>query len=185
MWNRLVSIAEQQARALYRGSFSTSTSEVEDYCSTLHDARGRMIAQSVSSGTISMLTGQTKSMQLLADRFAMSIEPGDAIIWNDPWLLAGHKYDVVMASPIFCTERLVGWSVTSLHAADIGGRGFSAASQDTFEEGLTFPPLKFYRRGVPNGDLVDLIRANVRVPNQVIGDFMAQVAANEVGASKV
>lgn len=185
LWNRLASIAEQQARALYNGSFSTSTSEVEDYCSTLHDIRGRMIAQSVSSGTISMLTGQTKSIKFLAQRFSESVKQGDAIIWNDPWTLAGHKYDVLMASPIFHQQMLVGWAVTSLHAADIGGRGFSAASQDTYEEGLTFPPLKFYRAGVPNTDLLDLIRANVRVPDQVIGDFMAQVAANEVGASKV
>jgi N-methylhydantoinase B len=185
LWTRLISTAEEQAKALYRGSFSVSTSEVEDYCSTIHDADGRMIAQSVSSGTISMLTGQTMSIKGLAERFRSSIRPGDAIIWNDPWLLAGHKFDVVMASPVFRDGRLVAWSVTSLHAADIGGRGFSAAAADTFEEGLTFPPLRLYKEGRLDEELADFIRANVRMPNQVVGDFMAQAAANEVGGSKV
>src|SRR6478672_5836059 len=119
LWNRLISVAEEQARALYRGSLSTIVSEVEDYCSTLHDARGRMIAQSTSSGTISMLTGQTKSIQRLAEMFEGRVEPGDAIVCNDPWLLAGHKWDVALATPIFRVRRLVGWAVTSLHAADI------------------------------------------------------------------
>jgi N-methylhydantoinase B len=185
LWSRLISVAEEQAKALYRGSFSVSTSEVEDYCSTIHDAKGRMIAQSFSSGTISMLTGQTMSITQLADRFGHSVEPGDAIIWNDPWLLAGHKYDVVMASPVFLRARLVGWAVTSLHAADIGGRGFTAASKDTYEEGLTFPPLFLFRRGKPNSELFDFIKANVRMPDQVAGDFMAQSAANSVGAEKI
>jgi N-methylhydantoinase B len=185
LWTRLISTAEEQARALYRGSFSVSTSEVEDYCSTIHDADGRMIAQSVSSGTISMLTGQTMSLKRLAERFRATIRPGDAIIWNDPWLLAGHKYDVVMASPVFRGGRLVAWSVTSLHAADIGGRGFSAAAQDTFEEGLTFPPIRLYKEGRLDEELAEFIRANVRMPDQVVGDFMAQAAANEVGGSKV
>jgi N-methylhydantoinase B len=185
LWTRLISIAEEQARALYRGSFSVSTSEVEDYCSTLHDADGRMIAQSVSSGTISMLTGQTMSIRRLVAQFRDTVQPGDAIIWNDPWLLAGHKFDVVMASPVFRGQRLVAWSVTSLHAADIGGRGFSAAAADTFEEGLTFPPLRLYKAGRLDAELADFIRANVRMPDQVVGDFMAQAAANEVGGSKV
>lgn len=185
LWTRLISIAEEQARALYRGSFSISTSEVEDYCSTVHDARGRMIAQSVSSGTISMLTGQTMSIKALAERYAGEVQPGDAIIWNDPWQLAGHKYDCVMASPVFRADRLVAWAVTSLHAADIGGRGFSAQSRDTYEEGLTFPPLRLFKAGKLDRELADFISANVRMPDYVIGDFLAQAAANEVGGSKI
>lgn len=185
LWTRLISIAEEQARALYRGSFSISTSEVEDYCSTVHDARGRMIAQSVSSGTISMLTGQTMSIRKLAERYADDVRPGDAIIWNDPWQLAGHKYDCVMASPVFRADRLVAWAVTSLHAADIGGRGFSAQSRDTYEEGLTFPPLRLFKAGTLDRELADFIAANVRMPDYVIGDFLAQAAANEVGGAKI
>jgi N-methylhydantoinase B len=185
LWNRLISVAEEQARALHRGSFSTTVSEVEDFCSTLHDPVGRMIAQSPSTGTISMLTGHARSIRVLAEMFADRVEPGDAIISNDPWLLAGHKWDVTLMSPVFMNHRLVAWSATALHVADIGGRGFTTASQDTFEEGLTIPALKLMRAGHPNPDVFDLIAANVRMPEQVIGDLKAQVAANCVGVSAI
>jgi N-methylhydantoinase B len=185
LWSRLVSVADEQAKALFRGSFSTAVGESEDFASTVHDADGRMIVQSVSTGTISMLTGIVRSIQLLAQQFAGSLEPGDAIICNDPWMFSGHKWDVTLASPVFQGEKLVAWTATCLHAADIGGIGFSSASRDTYDEGLLIPPTKLMKAGRPNEELFSIIRGNVRMPAQVLGDFQAQVAANEVGGAKM
>lgn len=185
LWNRLISIADEQAKALFRGSFSTAVGESEDFASTIHDATGRMIVQSVSTGTISMLTGMARSIQIFARTFAGTLAPGDAIICNDPWLFAGHKWDVTLASPVFRGTTLIGWAATCLHAADIGGIGFSAASRDTYDEGLLLPPLKLMKAGQPNEELFEIIRRNVRMPAQVLGDFQAQVGANEIGGEKL
>ena len=185
LWNRLVSIADEQARALFRGSFSTAVGESEDFASTVHDAQGRMIAQSVSTGTISMLTGLTKSIQMIAARFADELAPGDAIVCNDPWLFSGHKFDVTVASPVFRGARLVAWTVTCLHVADVGGGGFSASDRRAYEEGMNLPPKRLYRAGVPNDELFALIEANVRMPQEVLGDLQAQAAANDVGGAKL
>jgi N-methylhydantoinase B len=185
LWSRLVSIADEQAKALFRGSFSTAVGESEDFASTVHDAQGRMIVQSVSTGTISMLTGIVRGIQIIAQQFAGSLAPGDAIICNDPWMFSGHKWDVTLASPVFQGKKLVAWTATCLHAADIGGIGFSAASRDTYDEGLLIPPMKLMKAGQPNEELFNIIRGNVRMPAQVLGDFQAQVAANEVGGAKM
>jgi N-methylhydantoinase B len=184
-WNRMTSIAEEQAKTLIRASFSTLVGEMEDLATGVYDEEGNIIAQGVT-GTIGVLTGMTMGMKHFLRRFpASSLEPGDVLISNNPWLFSGHKFDVTVATPVFRQGRLVGLTACILHAADIGGRGWTADTREVFEEGLEIPIMKLIKAGEPNQELLELIEANVRFPRVVIGDFMAQVAANQVGASKL
>ena len=184
-WNRMTSIAEEQARTLIRASFSTLVGEMEDLATGVYDQEGSIIAQGVT-GTIGVLTGMTMGMKHFLKKFPPhTLEPGDVLISNNPWLFSGHKFDVTLATPVFYRGRLAGLTASILHAADIGGRGWTADTREVYEEGLEIPITRFIKAGEPNQELLDIIEANVRFPKMVIGDFMAQVAANQVGASKL
>lgn len=186
LWNRVIAICEEQARSLFNASFSTIVGESEDFASALYDARGNLLAQAASSGTVGMMMGMTKGIKAFLRKIpAAALQPGDALIANDPWLLSGHKYDVTIASPVFRSSVLIGFTATTLHATDIGGIGFSAASRQVFDEGLTIPIMKIVKAGTPNEELLEIIRENVREPDQVIADFFAQLAANTLGSQKL
>ena len=105
------------------------------------------------------------------------LEPGDVMMTNDPWLGTGHLPDVTLVKPIFRAGRLVAFAGSTGHLPDIGGRIRSQDASELFEEGLRIPPIKFLERGTVNPTLELLLRANVRVPDQVIGDLMAHLAA--------
>ncbi|MCP4693596.1 MAG: hydantoinase B/oxoprolinase family protein, partial [Desulfobacterales bacterium] len=111
-------------------------------------------------------------------------EPGDVIIVNDPWLLAGHLNDVCVLSPIFHKDRIVAFTACVFHHSDIGGR-VASDNREVHEEGLFIPPLKLYKAGVPNEAVLDLIRWNVRTPEEVIGDIRSQIASNHVCSQKI
>src|SRR5207249_6296492 len=103
---------------------------------------------------------------------------------NDPWLATGHLPDFTLATPVFYEGRLVAFTGSIAHSLDVGGRLWGADAREVFEEGLRLPPVKLLREGEPDESIFDLIRANVRVPNEVIGDLQAQVAANSLAARK-
>ncbi len=111
--------------------------------------------------------------------------PGDVVITNDPWMGTGHRPDFSMATPVFLNGDLVAFSGIIAHASDVGGSIFSADNRSVFEEGLGVPPMKLFSEGNPNEDLFELIRYNVRVPEPVIGDFMAMVAGCEVAGRQL
>lgn len=185
MWSRLNSIAQEQARALVQGSFSTVVGEMEDIASGLYDSRGDMFAQGVT-GTQGILVGMSNGIKhFLAKYPPQSLEPGDVLICNDPWMFTGHKFDIVTAMPVFLGERFVGLTGAVSHATDIGGIRSSGDSEGVFDEGLQIPILKYFRGGKPNPEVHEMIRANVRMPAMVMGDIMAQVSACEVGARKL
>src|SRR5690606_9090670 len=113
-----------------------------------------------------------------------SHKPGDVLISNDPWLLAGHLNDVCVMSPIFFKGKLVAFTACVFHHTDIGGRP-GADNREVYEEGLFIPVMKLMDGGVMNESLLTMIRANVRKPDDVIGDLRSQIAANHVCAQKV
>ena len=185
-WNRLTSICEEQARALLRASFSSMAGEAEDFGSAIFDRSGNLIAQAESTGTVSILFGLAQGIKHMLRKYpAESLEPGDVLIGNDPWLFSGHKYDVTMAAPVFFHGRLVGLTATCLHVPDVGGIGFGPSARDSYEEGILIPVAKFLSRGNINQDLVDFLRPNVRSDDLVLGDLLAQVTANEVAGRRV
>ena len=185
MWNRLISIADQAATTLVRTSFSTIVRECNDYACVLMDRNGDTLAE--NRGAIPSFVGTlSRTMKHFLRRFpADTWRPGDVVITNDPWMGTGHRPDFTMATPVFRNGELVAFTGIIAHASDIGGVIFSADSRSVFEEGLGVPPMKLFSKGVPNDGLFELIRYNVRVPEQVTGDFMAMVAGCEVSGEQL
>ncbi|MEZ4524110.1 MAG: hydantoinase B/oxoprolinase family protein [Thermomicrobiales bacterium] len=114
-----------------------------------------------------------------------TLEPGDILTTNDPWLATGHLPDLTLVMPIFRNGEIVAIAASVAHLPDIGGRIRSADARTIFEEGLQIPPTKLFRAGQPNELLFEMLRQNTRVPDQVVGDVMAQVAANELTSRRL
>ena len=144
-----------------------------------------MLAQAVT-GT----PGHINTMALAVRHFLKeypihTLQDGDSLISNDPWLTSGHLNDFTVVTPIFRRGALVALFANTCHAMDVGGRTLGADAREVFEEGLYVPMLKLFEGGQPNRDLFKLIKQNVRTPELVEGDLMAQVGGNEVGGAKL
>jgi N-methylhydantoinase B len=185
LWSRLVGVANEQAAALVRTSFTPIVRESGDLSAALFDARGRMLAQAVT-GTPGHINSLATSMRHFLAAFGPGgLRPGDVLITNDPWLTSGQLNDLSVVTPAFSGDRLVGFFGNTCHALDIGGRGLSADASEVFEEGLAIPMTKLYDAGRPNEELLRILRANVRAPEEVLGDVHAQVAGNQVGVGRL
>ncbi|MGH9760969.1 MAG: hydantoinase B/oxoprolinase family protein, partial [Blastocatellia bacterium] len=181
IWNRLLSVANEQQNVLTRTAFSTIVRESQDLACGIFDSQGRMIAQSVT-GTPGHINAMATSMHhFLAAYPPEALAPGDVLITNDPWMTAGQINDITITTPIFVGERMVALFANTCHSADIGGRILSAEAREVYEEGLRIPIMKLFDRGKPNKVLLDIVRANVRQPDEVLGDFYAQAACNDAG----
>jgi len=184
LWRRLISIVDEADASVARTAFSSLLRDAHDYTCMFTDSKGNELVQ----GTF-CTPGQAGAMALGVKRIVHAFpyddyKPGDVVIVNDPWLLAGHLNDVCVMSPIFYKERIVAFTACVFHHSDIGGR-VASDNREVHEEGLFIPPLKIYSGGVPNEAVMDLIRWNVRTPEEVIGDIRSQVASNHVCAQKV
>ena len=185
LWARLIGVANEQAAALMRTSFTPIVREVGDLSAAVFDRRGRMLAQAVT-GTAGHINALATGMRhFLAAHPAETLREGDVLITNDPWMTSGQLNDLSVVTPVLAGGRLVGFFGNCCHAIDIGGRGLSADASEVFEEGLQIPITKLYCQGAPNEELFRLLRANVRAPEEVLGDLHAQVAGNQVGADRL
>jgi N-methylhydantoinase B len=181
IWNRFHSVANEQQDTLIRTAFSTIVRESQDLACGMFDTKGRMIAQSIS-GTPGHINAMATSMKhFLAAYPPDKLAPGDVLITNDPWQTAGQINDITITTPVFKNGKLVALFANTCHSADIGGRILSAEAREVFEEGLRIPIMKLFDRGEPNRILMQIVRANVRQPDEVIGDFYAQTACNDAG----
>lgn len=181
MWNRLISVVEEQATTLLRTAFSTSVREAGDLSAGVFDPAGRMLAQAVTGTPGHVNTMAEAVLHFIAEIGRENMFPGDTYVTNDPWKGTGHLHDITMVSPSFRGDRLVGFFACTAHVVDVGGRGFGADGKSVYEEGIQIPIMKFAERGRVNADLVRIVRANVREPNQVVGDFYSLAACNDVG----
>jgi len=184
LWTRIISATDEAAKAIVRTSFSTLSNEANDFACVLTDARGYALAQ--NSGSIPSFIGTLPAtvrhfLRALGD----TLRPGDVLITNDPWMGTGHMSDVSLVKPIFHGGALVAFSATTAHMPDIGGRVRAIEARELFEEGLHIPLTKLMRAGVVDETLVQLVRANVRTPDQTVGDIWAQVSANELMERRV
>ena len=184
LWSNLISIVSEQAKALQRIAFSPIVREAGDLASGLFDARGRMVAQA-NTGTPGHINSLAVAGETLARLFEGKLAPGDIVITNDPWMSAGHFFDITVLCPVFWDERLIGYIGSTIHHTDIGGYGIGAGARDIHEEGLWIPPLKLYEAGEPNAGLHDIIRSNVRTPEHVFGDLAAQVSSGRSGGERL
>lgn len=181
MWNRLISVVEEQALTLLRTAFSTSVRESGDLSAGVFDPRGQMLAQAVTGTPGHVNTMAEAVLQFMGEIPRESMYAGDTYVTNDPWQGTGHLHDITMVSPSFLNGELVGFFACTAHVVDVGGRGFGADGKSVFEEGLQIPIMKFAEKGKVNLDLVKILRCNVREPNQVVGDFYSLAACNDVG----
>ena len=184
LWSNLISIVTEQAKALQRIAFSPIVREAGDLAAALFDAQGRMVAQS-TTGTPGHINSLGMAGQTLTKMFAGKLVPGDVVITNDPWLSAGHFFDITVFVPVFNAGRPIAYIGSTIHHTDIGGYGIGAGARDVHEEGLWIPPAKLYEAGVPNALLHDIIRHNVRVPDYVFGDLAAQVSSGRTGGERL
>lgn len=185
LWSNLIGIVSEQARALQRIAFSPIVREAGDLANGLFDARARMVAQAVTGtpGHINSLAAAAGNLLRYVDKD--SLKPGDVLITNDPWMSAGHFFDITVLSPIFRGERLIGYAGSTIHHTDIGGYGIGSGARDIHEEGLWIPVLKLYEEGQPNKTLFDIISRNVRTPDALLGDLGAQVSSGMIAAQRL
>ena len=181
MWNRLISVVEEQAQALVRTAFSTSVREAGDLSAGVYDVQGQMLAQAVT-GTPGHVNAMADAVPHFIRRIGReNIFEGDVYITNDPWEGTGHLHDITMVTPSFHRGALAGFFACTAHVVDIGGRGFGADAASVYEEGLYLPIMKFAERGTVDQTLVRIVRGNVREPDQLIGDMYALATCNEIG----
>jgi N-methylhydantoinase B len=185
MWDRLISIVDEIVSTLVRTSFSTIVNESYDLTCVVLDAEANSIAQGTFSVPAFIGSAPITLRHMLKRYPAETLKPGDVIITNDPWLGTGHLYDITMVRPVFRKGRIVAYTLSISHLPDVGGSGFGSSATEVYHEGLRLPICKLYDEGRLNELLMEIIRTNVRVPEQVIGDVMANVACNEVGGREI
>jgi N-methylhydantoinase B len=184
LWRRLISIVDEADTTVARTAFSSLLRDAHDYTCMFTDRKGRELAQG-SFATPGQSGAMALGIKNLVNNLpADSYGPGDVFITNDPWALAGHLNDVCVMSPIFYKDTLVGFTACVFHHSDIGGR-VSSDNHDVYEDGLFIPFVKLYDGDVLNEAVIEMIRWNVRTPDEVIGDIRSQIAANHVCSQKI
>jgi N-methylhydantoinase B len=180
----LIAIGDEMFVALQRTSMSTIIYEVLDFASGLTDAQGQLVTQ--GNGVTGFLGTLTFAVKYTLEKFgADGLAPGDVVITNDPYTGGGtHLSDVSLVVPIFYDGKLVAFSASKAHWTEVGGKdpgSWTTDATEVFQEGLQFPCVKLYEAGRPVQSLIDLIEANVRLPDMTLGDMHAQAASLRLG----
>ena len=188
IWNSLISIADEMSGALRRTAFSEAVREGEDFSTGLFDPLARLLAQ--GNNTPGHLGAMPYVVKNVLDYVPLAqLHPGDAVLTNNSYLGGGHYPDFYLVMPVFEERALIGYVVNTAHHVDVGGA--SPGSQtvqgvtEAFQEGIRILPVKIIRKGEFDGDLLRLILGNVRIPEKVRGDLLAQRNANHVGAERL
>jgi N-methylhydantoinase B len=185
MWNRLISVVEEQARIMIRTAFSTTVREAGDLSAGVFDLQGRMMAQAVT-GTPGHVNSMAESVGHFLKKFPIgTMNPGDHYITNDPWLGTGHLHDLTVVSPAFHKGRIVGLFANTAHVIDVGGLGMGPEGRSVFEEGMYIPIIRCFEQGKPNETFFDFIRAGSRLPVELEGDVYSLCACNDAGARRL
>lgn len=185
MWDRLISVVEEQAQTLVRTAFSTSSREAGDISAGVFNLKGQMLAQAVT-GTPGHINTMARAVIHFLDVFPVTeMKEGDAYITNDPWKGTGHLHDFTVVTPTFRNGKMVAMFACTSHVVDIGGVGMSPDGRQVYHEGLYVPIMPLATEGKMNEWFLNMVRANVREPVQVEGDIYALAACNETGASRL
>ncbi len=185
MWNRLLSVVEEQAQTLVRTAFGAATREAGDLSAGVFLPDGRMVAQAVT-GTPGHVNSMADSVRHFLDAYPVAtMRPGDVYVTNDPWKGTGHLNDFTMVTPVFKSKRPIALFASTVHVVDIGGIGFGPDGMQVYHEGLFVPIVKLVEGGRMSEAVLKMVRANVREPLQVEGDLYALVACNEIGGRRL
>src|SRR6266568_4075054 len=188
VWNGLKSICDECFLTIMRSAFSTNVKERHDHSTAIADAAGRLIVQAEMSLPIH-LASMRGLMTFILNRFGDDIHPGDVFIANDPHVAGGtHLPDINMAMPVFEGKRLIGFVANIIHHADVGGAAVGSMSgglNEIYKEGLRIPIMRLYAKGVLDVDLLHLLLLNMRLADERRGDLNAQIAACNLGVSRL
>ena len=185
MWNRLLSVVEEQGQTLVRTAFSPIVRECGDISAGVFDLEGRMMAQAVT-GTPGHVNSMAESVKHFINYFPLNtMNEGDIFITNDPWMGTGHLNDFVLTTPCFKDNKIVGLFSCTSHLTDIGGLGVGPDATDIHMEGLYIPMLKLADRGVMNETLLKLVSQNTRQPVETEGDVYSLAACNDIGCKRL
>src|SRR5919106_674371 len=174
--NELAAITEEMAIAVWKTGRSAMVKS-GDFAATICDSQGRLIGPGYASPF--QLAFFMQLMPYLLEKWSGSFSPGDVVVTNDPYSGSTHMPDVPIIAPVFWHDQRVAFTLAYSHHTDIGGRfagGFSSQCTETFEEGLRLPVIKLYRAGQRNDALLETILANVRTPEEWLGDVEAKSA---------
>ncbi len=185
MWARLITVVEEMWQTICRTAFSLIVSEAQDFACDLLDPDGESLAHSPRAMPVFNLTLPNAAKALLRKFPAATLRPGDVLVTNDPWLCAGHLFDIAVVTPVFHDGRMVALMGTVGHVGDIGGSKDSLRAREIYDEGIQIPPMYLYRAGEPNAALLELLGENVRKSEEVLGDIHSFVAANQLGAERL
>lgn len=181
--NKLESVATEMGHVLIRGAYSPNIKERQDCSTALFDASGRMIAQAEHIPVHLGAMPDAVDIVLQNDP-----KPGDVFIVNDPFAGGTHLPDITLVSTIAPNDEVIGFAVSRAHHADVGGSApgsMPPGAQEVYEEGLRLPAVRLVDGGEPNEAVHELIRANVRTPDEREADLRAQRAANDRAEERI
>ena len=180
IWNSLISIADELGVTLRHTAFSEGVREGDDFSTAIFDRNAVMIAQgNFSPGHLGSMPAVAKTV---LQYFPIdTLQPGDSILVNDSFIGAGHFPDTYEIMPVFL-DRLIGFVACSSHQVDMGGAAPGSQKvhgvTEAFQEGLRILPVRFVREGKIDEDILRIVLGNVRMPDKVRGDLLAQHTAN-------
>jgi len=180
-------VADEMGRTLVRTARSTVIKEIEDITCAVFDRYGNTIGQAHHAPML--LTGFELGMRALVKRYRPEdLDPGDVIIFNDPYAGGQHVMDLVTFAPVHYDGDLVGFVGSIAHHSDMGGAapgGTAGGLNEIYLEGLRFPMVKLYKRGEEDPELFGILENNIRVPDKTLGDIRAQASADFVGVQRM
>lgn len=185
--NKLLAIASEMGVVLARTSMSPIVYEVLDFACGIADATGRVIAQ---DNGLCLFTGTFRpQVESILEKWPIhQMRPGDVFMTNSPYGGGTHTADIALVNPIFSDGRVVAFGISVTHWTEVGGKVLGSLAPDSteiFQEGLQFPRLRLYTAGELNEAIVDIIRANVRLPLMSVGDLNAGVAAGRIAEQRL
>ena len=186
--NGLTSICDEMFLAIMKSAYSTNIKERHDHSAAIFDAEGKVVVQGESLPL--HLASMLGLVEVVLDRYGRdNISPGDMFLSNDPFVGRGsHLPDVAILAPVFRDEELVMFVSNIAHHSDIGGMApgsMAGGMTEIYQEGLRIPPIRIAKNHEILDDVLDLVLLNVRVPEERKGDYMAQIAANKLGARRL
>lgn len=185
LWQRLIAIMDEVDSIIVKTTFSTILRESRDFACILTDKAGRSLCQSQLS-TANFSAVYPLTAKVLLEHFPLaSLKEGDVLATNDPWIGTGHLPDYILLTPVFFKGQVVACLGTVSHMSDVGGHPGEIEGEDVFSEGLRMPPFKLVEAAQENRMAFDIIGANCRVPDLLLGDLRAMIGAARVGAARV
>ena len=184
--HRLESIAREMADVMIRTSMSQILNSSRDFSTAILDAKAQLIAQ--GEGIPVHISALPPAVEAVSEYFGDEINEGDLFILNDPYFGGSHLPDITAIYPIFRDGSLLFFAVNRAHHSDIGGGthgGYNPSASELYHEGIRIPPIRLYESGQPREDLLHMLAANVRHPENFSGDLQAQIGSVQIAARRL